>query len=59
MSVSLLASVCVCDREQATERVEMCACLHLSLCLHVFLGMCLLKTIRTSSHFDKAERHNP
>jgi len=54
--VSLLA--CVYDRQQATERVGMCIWLHLSLCLHVSL-VCVLKTIRTSSHFDKAERHNP
>ena len=30
--VSWLACVCVCDREQATERVGICVCLHLSLC---------------------------
>jgi hypothetical protein len=39
--VCLCLFACMCDRQQATERVGMCVCLHLSLCLHVFLGVCV------------------
>lgn len=57
MSVSLCLHLFVCVRESNRESADVRMSASLSLFACVF--GCVLKTIRTSSHFDKAERHNP